>query len=772
MDFGGKPLEIEVGRYAAQADGACVVRHGDTMVLATAVMGKEPRGDVDYFPLMVDYEERMYAAGKISGSRFVKREGRPTEEAVLTARMVDRSIRPLFDESTRLDVQVMITVLSVDGENDPDIPAVIAASTALSISRIPWNGPLGAVRVTANNGGFTLNSSYEERAESDVDLFVSGTGSEVVMIEAEGKQCEEEKVEKGVGMALTALDPVVKMIEKITKELGVEKVQPEQAEETAEDKKAEQEIQNIVDHVDIAGTLKATDKQERDQMVGALKDEVVRLCKDAQLQDYIGKALAKFEHRYDTWARDLVLNDGKRVDGRAIDEVRSLSAEVGLVPRTHGTGLFQRGETQVLSVVTLAAPGAEQLLDGMEVEGTKRYMHHYNFPGFSVGEAKPNRGASRREIGHGALAEKALLGMIPSKDEFPYTIRVVSEVLESNGSSSQASICGSTLALMDAGVPIVAPVAGIAMGLVTSEDKSKAIVLTDIQGVEDHAFDMDFKVAGTRKGVTAVQLDIKLDGITMDVVKETLVRAKKAREQILDVMEEAIKAPRKEMSKYAPRIVTVTIDPDKIRSLIGPGGKVINGIIDETGVDIDIEDSGSVHVTSADGDSLKKALKMVEDVTKDVEIGEVYEGAISEIITSRMNGDEIGAVVQLLPGKEGMVHVSQISWERVEKVSDALKVGDVVKVKVMGVDAQRGRIELSMKELEEKPEGYVEPERSPRGRGGPGRFQRGGGGGFRGRDNGRGPRGDNRGRGDRDRRDDRGGRDDRRPRPIPRRKSS
>lgn len=759
MDFGGKPLVIEVGRYAAQADGACVVRHGDTMVLATAVMGKEPRPGMSYFPLMVDYEERMYAAGKISGSRFVKREGRPTEEAVLTARMVDRSIRPLFDDSIRLDVQVMITVLSVDGDNDPDIPAVIAAATALGISRIPWDGPIGAVRVTSKGGGYQLNSTYLERAEADVDLFVSGTGQEVVMIEAEGKQCEEEKVEKAVGMSLVALDPVVKMIQKIITDVGVEKYSVASTEVKAEDVAALKKVQTIVDAVDFTSAL-SKGKRERDEKISELKDAMKAKCVKAELEDFLGEASKKFEERHDAWAREILLKDGTRVDGRAIDEIRPINAEVGLIPRTHGSGMFHRGETQVLSVVTLGAPGAEQLLDGMEIEGTKRYMHHYNFPGFSVGEVKPQRGASRRDIGHGALAEKALRNVVPPKAEFPYTIRVVSEVLESNGSSSQASICGSTLALMDAGVPITEPVAGIAMGLVTSEDKSKFVILTDIQGVEDHAFDMDFKVAGTRKGITAIQLDIKLGGISMEVVRETLVRAKKAREKILDIMADTIKSPRKELSPFAPRIETITIDKDKIRLLIGPGGKTINSIIDLTGVDIDIEETGMVHVTSVDQDSLKKALKMIDDVTREVEIGESFEGPVTQIVTNRMTGDEIGAVVQLLPGKEGMVHVSQISWDRVEKVSDALKVGDVVKVKVVGVDAQRGRIELSMKELEDKPEGFVEPPRRNGFRDN-GRFQRGG------------PRGRMGGmRNDRAPRPGFGGfdRDDTRPRPIPRRK--
>ncbi|MBI3120631.1 MAG: polyribonucleotide nucleotidyltransferase [Candidatus Kerfeldbacteria bacterium] len=752
MDFGGKLLTIEIGRFAAQADGACVVRHGDTMVLATAVMGKDERPDLGYFPLLVDYEERMYAAGKISGSRFVKREGRPTEEAVLTTRLVDRSVRPLFNDAMRRDVQVVITVLSVDGENDPDIPAVIAAATALTISPIPWNGPLGAVRVTSSNGGFQLNSNYTEREAADVDVFVSGTGEQVVMIEAEGKQCPEDKIERSIGMALTALDPVVKLIQKIQKEVGKEKVAIQVHEEPSEVSNARQQIQKLVSSVDFSPTISVTKKTEREAALVDLKEKFVKQCEEKALGDYTSIAKTLFEHAYDAWARELLLTTGKRVDGRGTDEIRPIVAEVGLVPRIHGSGMFHRGETQVLSIVTLGAPGSEQLLDGMEVEGKKRYMHHYNFPGFSVGEVAPVRGASRREIGHGALAEKALRVVIPPKETFPYTIRVVSEVLESNGSSSQASVCGSTLALMDAGVPISDPVAGIAMGLATSDDGAKHVVLTDIQGVEDHAFDMDFKIAGTRKGVTAIQLDIKVTGISMEVVRETLARGKKAREEILNIMAEVIKAPRKELSPFAPRIESIQLNSDQVRGLIGPGGKMINKIIDATGVQIDIEDSGLVHVTSVDLDSLSSAIKMISDVTREIKIGEIFEGTVTEIIRGRMNDEEIGAIVELVPGKEGMVHVSQISWEHVAKVSDALQIGDKVRVKVMGVDLARGRIELSMKELEEKPEGYVEPPRGPRRPSG-GRFQRN----FhdRGRSSGFRPRSDG---------------DPSRPRPIPRRK--
>lgn len=729
-ELGGKPLSISTGQLAGQANAAVTVRYGDTIVLVTATMAKTAREGIDFFPLVVDYEERLYAAGKIKSSRFMKREGRASDDAILTSRLIDRSLRPLFDDKIRNDVQVVATVLSWDGENDADVLALVGASAALHISNIPWDGPIGAIRVGRVNGEWVLNPSYETRDKSDLDLVLSATKEQHVMIEAGANEIEESAVLDALDFGHQHLRPIIEVIEDMQKKLGQEKVMPDTATMTPEQEATHEDLKKKV-LAFAAGKLKAIwkvhDKMAREEAITKLTGDLDEQLKadEAVTPEQRDEARHILELELDEEARKLVLEDGLRVDGRKVDEIRPLSAAVGLIPRTHGSGLFQRGETQVLSLVTLGSPGDEQTLDGMELTGTKRYMHHYNFPSFSTGEVKPLRGPGRREIGHGALAEKALVPVIPPKQDFPYTIRVVSEVLSSNGSSSQASICGSTLALMDAGVPITAPVAGIAMGLITDTKTGKYKVLTDIQGIEDHAGDMDYKVAGTTKGITAIQLDIKLGGIPRSVSEEALAGAKKARLQILEVLTQAIPEPRKDLSPYAPRIITVQIDPEKIRDVIGKGGETINKIIDECGgvdvMKIDIEQDGMVYLTSTNAAMADKAKSWIENIVKDLQVGEVYDGTVTEIIKDRMRGNEIGAIVEVLPGKDGMVHVSNISMQHVVNVSDVLHIGDKVKVKVMEVDKERGKVSLSMKALDPNYTGEVErPRRSFNDRGGRG----------------------------------------------------
>ncbi len=743
-EIGGRQLILETGKLAGQANGAVTVTYGETVVLATATMSKKLRDGIDFFPLLVDYEERLYAAGKIKGSRFIKREGRASDEAILTARLVDRSVRPLFDHAMRNDVQVVLTVLSWDQENDADIPALIGASAALMISNIPWAGPIGAARVGRVNGEWVLNPTYAAREKSDLDLVLSASQDKHVMIEAGANQVDEQTVLDGLAFAHKHIQEVLKLIGKMVKECGQEKLQIDVNTRTPEEQTAYDALKQKVQAYSegkLRSIWKIKNKLEREEAITKLTEELDQHLKQdnevTKEQRLDGKHL--LEEFLDAEARIMVLEEGTRVDGRKLDEIRPLSAAVGIVPRTHGSGLFQRGETQVLSLVTLGSPGDEQLLDTMELSGKKRYIHHYNFPGYSVGEVQPIRGAGRREIGHGALAEKAVMPVLPPKEEFPYTIRVVSEVLSSNGSTSQASACGSALALMDAGVPIKAPVAGIAMGLISDEAKGIYKVLTDIQGIEDHAGDMDYKVAGTKDGITAVQLDIKLGGIPTSVSEEALAGAKQARLKILDVMAKAIAEPRAEMSKYAPRIITVKIDPEKIRDVIGKGGETINEIIDQCGgadiIKIDIEQDGQVYITSTKAEMADKAKAWIENLVRDVQVGEVYEGKVTEIIKDRMRGNEIGAIVELFPGKDGMVHISNVAPHHIANVSDVLKVGDTTKVKVIEVDKERGRVSLSIKAMDPN---YVEPERTERPRGAGG-FR----GGFRGgRDRDRGPRRD------------------------------
>lgn len=725
IKWGGRDLVLTVGGLAELTDGTVRVQYGETTILATAVISSHIREGIDYFPLLVDYREHYYAAGKIKGSRWIKREGRPTDDAVLTGRLIDRSLRPLFPKGIKNDVQVVCNVLTVDGENTPDFLALIAGAASLMISSIPWTGPLAACRMGMIDGKLVLNPTHEQLKESTFSTLIAANGDEVVMIEAEGNEASEDEAYKAIEQSVEEMKPVIKLLEKIQKEVGVEKIMPAAAVKTDEQVALETTLlERAVSYVEanvekaIGLDSKAARDAAWDELEHAFKQELID---DEKVEDTDVKVgMAMYEQALEQMVRRLILEDNRRVDGRAIDEVRPISSEVDILPRTHGTGLFQRGETQVLSIVTLGGPGMEQEFDDMEKEGSKRYFHHYNFPGFSVGEVSPFRGAGRREIGHGALAEKALTPVLPEKEDFPYTIQVVSEVLASNGSTSQASACGSSLALMAAGVPITKPVAGIAMGLVTSDDLKTFKVLTDIQGVEDHSGDMDFKVAGTKDGITAIQVDIKLDSISLDVCKEALVGAKAARLGILDVMTAAIDAPRAELSEYAPRIKTIKIDPEKIGDIIGPGGKIIRAITEETGVEIDIEDDGSVFITSVDEEGMNAALDRIENLVREIEVGEEFEGTVVKILKDRFKGNEIGAIVELLPGgADGMVHISEFRWERIEKVSDLVKEGDKLKVKVTEIDKERGKIGLSVKALLPKPEGYEErpPRRDPRGGG-------------------------------------------------------
>lgn len=728
LEWGGRTLSIEVGRFALQADASCTVRYGDTVILATVAKSKDVRSGVDYLPLMVDFEERLYAAGKIKGSRFIKREGRPSDEAILAGRLVDRSIRPLFDDRIRHDIQVVLTALSVDGENDAPIVGLIAASTVLSISSIPWDGAIGAVRVGQRaDGSFMMNAMASElEADGALDLVVAGTPERLVMVESGAKEVPEEKILEAIKWGLDQTQPVIEFIDKIVKELGVVKAglpvvaDDSRVVEDSVEEQARKAVQAFVQSAadsHIFNSVKVS-RKERVAMVDAIKEGakaylnekgIAPETHDIGLKDikkYVSEEISK-----------RILENGQRLDGRTLDEIRTLDIQVDLVPRVHGSGMFMRGDTQVLSVVTLGAPGDAQTLDSMEEEGTKRYMHHYNDAPFTYGETGPMRGPGRRAIGHGALAERALQPVLPAEIDFPYVIRVVSEVMGSNGSSSMASTCGSTLSLMAAGVPIKKPVAGIAMGLASDAKTGAWKVLTDLQDVEDGPGGMDFKITGTREGITAIQMDTKTSGLTWDIVKQTIVQAREARLKILNAMEQVIAAPRAELSPYAPRIETLIIDPSKIGDVIGPGGKTIKKIIEQTGVDIDIEQDGRVLVTSVDAAAMAQAIEIIRQITKEVVAGEIYEGTVVRL-------EDFGAFVQILPNKDGLVHVSEIKWERVGKPGDILNMGDKVQVKVKEID-NLGRVNLSMKALLPRPEGYVEPTRPAGGfggghRGGPG----------------------------------------------------
>lgn len=681
----GRPLEIETGKMCEQASGSCLVKYGDTYVLVNATSTKTPREGVDFFPLSVDYEEKFYSVGKIPGG-YIKREGRPSEKAVLTSRLIDRPIRPLFPEGFFNDVQVIATVLSVDPDNSPEIAAMIGSSVALCISDIPFNGPTAAVYVGLIDGEYVINPTQEEMEKSDINLCISGTKDAIMMVESGSNEVSEEQMITAILKGHEAIKEVCEFEEEIIKKIGKEKY-------TFEKFEAKEEIFKDIDaefREDIKNSIFEADKIQRIENSESVKDTILNKYLEKYPDDQ-RSILKTIDDITSEEFRKGILERNQRPDGRNTEQIRPLSAEVGILPRAHGSGLFKRGQTQVLTIATLGSFGDSQSQDGLVEEGEKHYMHQYNFPPYSVGDVRPLRSPGRREIGHGALAERALVPVVPSLEEFPYTIRLVSEVLSSNGSSSQASICGSTLALMDAGVPIKKPVAGIAMGLIKSDDTTR--ILTDIQGLEDHLGDMDFKVAGTKDGITAMQMDIKVQGIDEEIMKTALKQARTARFEILDVIKSAIDAPRAELSEYAPKIATIKIDPEKIRDVIGSGGKVINKIIEETGAKIDITDNGDVYISADTMEGVNGAKKMIEDIVKDVEVGEVYFGKVNRITN-------FGAFVEVLNGKEGLLHISQISKERVNKVEDVLKLGDEIMVKVTSIDEQ-GRINLSRKALVE-----------------------------------------------------------------------
>ncbi len=681
----GREFTVETGELAQLASGSALVRYGDTVVLATATASAKPRDGIDFFPLSVDYEEKMYSVGKIPGG-FLKREGKPSEKAILTSRVIDRPIRPLFPKDYRNDVGLVTTVMSVDIDNSPEVCAMNGASIAISISEMPFAGPVGAVVVGLVDGEFVINPTLAEREKSEMYLTVAGTKKKVVMIEAGANEVSEDVMYDAIVFAHQEIIKICEFIDTIVAAVGKEKA-PYEAHEVDHD--FYDKIYNF-SYDKVCQAIDTDDKRIRDDRMKVLTDELMEyLGEEGEGRDAeIGEIFYKIQKEI---VRKWLIEDHKRVDGRKIDEIRPLASSVGILPRVHGSGLFTRGQTQVLTIATLGAVSESQTIDGLDEETSKRYMHHYNFPSYSVGETKPSRGPGRREIGHGALAERALAPVIPSIEEFPYAIRLVSEVLSSNGSTSQGSVCGSTLALMDAGVPIKAPVAGISCGLITKPDSDEFLTMVDIQGVEDFYGDMDFKVAGTKKGITAIQMDIKVDGLTYDIIKEAFRKTRDARYYILDeVMLKAIPAPREELSEYAPKIITTKVPVDKIKDVIGSGGKTIQKIIAETGVKIDIEDDGSVFILTNDAQAGKKALSIVEGIVAEPEIGKIYTGKVVKII-------EIGAFVEFLPGREGLVHISKLENKRVAKVEDVVSEGDEIKVKLMEIDRQ-GRFNLSRKD--------------------------------------------------------------------------
>lgn len=686
MELAGRNLTIETGQLAQLANGAALVRYGDTVILSTATASATPREGIDFFPLSVDYEEKLYAVGKIPGG-FIKREGKPSEKAVLTARVIDRPIRPLFPKDLRNDVVVINTVLSVDQDNSPEVAAMIGTSVALSISDIPFNGPIGGVVLGLVDGEIVINPNAAQREKSDMYVTLAGTSEKITMIEAGAKEVSEEIMMQAIKKGHEEIKKITAFINDIVAEIGKPKFEYQSAEVPKELYDAVYDLA----YEEMRKAVLTDDKTVRDSRVAALTEEVQQKLAEEfpESASIISEAMYKIEKKI---VREYILKEGKRVDGRRLDEIRPMSAAVSLLPRAHGSGLFQRGQTQVMTIVTLGSISESQMLDGVDLEEEKRYMHHYNFPGYSVGEAKTSRGPGRREIGHGALAERALEPVIPSEEEFPYAIRLVSEVLMSNGSTSQGSVCGSTLALMDAGVPIKAPVAGISAGLIIDEENpERFITFMDIQGIEDFFGDMDFKVAGTKEGITAIQMDIKVDGLTYEIIEQALELTKKGRHQILDeVIAPVIQEPRKSLSPYAPKMYRMDIDLDKIREVIGPGGKIIKRIIDETGVKIDIEDDGRVFVSTPDEEAGKRAMAIIEAIAKDVQPGQVFLGKVTKIMN-------FGAFVEFAPGKEGLVHISKLDNRRVSKVEDVCKVGDEMLVKVLDIDRQ-GRINLSRRD--------------------------------------------------------------------------
>ena len=686
MELAGRTLTVETGKMAGLANGSALIRYGETTVIVNVTASKKPREGIDFFPLSVDYEERLYAVGRIPGS-FQKREGKPSDKAILVARAIDRPIRPLFPKDLRNDVCVNAMVLSVDPDCSPEVAAQIGTSVAISISDIPFNGPTAAVSVGYVDGEIVINPTLAQREKNRLNLTVAGTYEKVSMIEAGADEIPEDIMLEAIMAGHREIQKITEFIKGIVAEIGKPKF-------TYESFDVAPELYNAIAEFakdKMYDAVQAVDKEDRDAKLEVLQAEIEEYLKEKYGEAYeeiapkVGDAIYKLEKKT---VRHMILEEHKRVDGRALDEIRPLSAEVDVLPRVHGSALFSRGQTQVMSIVTLGTISDEQELDGLDEETSKRYIHHYNFPPYSVGEARPSRGPGRREIGHGALAERALAPVIPSEDEFPYTIRVVSEILSSNGSTSQGSICGSTMALMAAGVPIKEPVAGISTGLVTDEtDRNRYIMLTDIQGLEDFFGDMDFKVAGTKNGITAIQVDIKIDGLTREIIKEAFERTRVARMYILnEVMLKAIPEPRKELSKYAPKIISMKIDVDKIKDVIGSGGKTINKIISDTGVKIDIEEDGSVFIAGTDSEAAEKAKSIIDAITMDLEVGNIYIGKVTRIMN-------FGAFVEIAPGKEGMIHISKLAKERVEKVEDVVSIGDEVKVKVIEIDNQ-GRVNL------------------------------------------------------------------------------
>lgn len=706
VNIGGKDIKFSSGDLAGQADGAVLVESEGTAVLATCVVSKEP-SELDYMPLMVDYEERFYASGKISGSRFIKREGRPSEQAILTSRLIDRPLRPLFPKDLRHEVQVIVTVLSYDRKADPDILAMLGASAAVMQSPAPFAGPVGSVRVALINDKLVVNPTCDEAENSDLDLVVAGTEERILMIEAKSKEVPEDKIVEAIEFAKVYIKESIEVQKPFIREdrFSVESAIADI--ELAVKKQVGSRLHQALAEVE---------ESEREIALEELKNEVLNTFEGQYKQSELEEVFESFIQKE---VRRVILSDGIRPDGRKLEEIRPIDIKVGILPRTHGSALFTRGQTQALTVTTLASPGMEQFIDTMEVETTKRYMHFYNFPPFCTGEVQRLKGVSRREVGHGSLAEKAILPVLPSREDFPYTIRLVTEILSSNGSSSMAATCGSSLALMDAGVPIKSPVAGIAMGMVSQDkdstdkvfegveedEKYKFAILTDLQGLEDFGGDMDFKVTGTEKGITAIQLDVKIDGLSMDMIKSTLEKAKTGRMYILDKMNKIISSPRKQLSLYAPRIIKININPNKIGELIGPGGKNIQQIITDCGgkdlVAIDIEDDGTVLISSTDAEAARKAQEIITGQTASPELNKVYEGEVKAIQKDRNSGKEIGAIVEFMPGKDGMVHISEISDKRIGKVSDELKVGQRVRVKVINVDEDRGRVALSVKKAKD-----------------------------------------------------------------------
>ena len=682
--FAGRPLVVETGKTCGLSNGSCWVRYGETVVMANVTASVKPREGVDFFPLSVDYEERLYAVGKIPGS-FTKREGKPSEKAILTSRVVDRPIRPLFPKDMRNDVSVVMTVLAVDPDNSPEITGMLATSIAISISDIPWNGPIAGVSVGLVDGELILNPTLEQRAKNDLNLTVAASMEKIVMIEAGANEVPDDKMLEAIEFGHAEIKKMVSFISDIQKQIGKKKFEFESMEVDHDLFDAIAELAE--ERVKVA--LDTDDKNIREERLQPIKDEI-----HEKFDEQYPEQIAMIDECIYKLQKKIVRNwlyEGKRVDGRGIDEIRPLNAEVGLLPRVHGSGLFTRGQTQVLTIATLGPVSDSQKIDGLDEEDTKRYMHQYNFPSYSVGETKPSRGPGRREIGHGALAERALEPVIPSVEEFPYALRLVSEVLSSNGSTSQGSICGSTLALMDAGVPIKAPVAGISCGLITKPDSDDFMTMVDIQGLEDFFGDMDFKVGGTHKGITAIQVDIKVDGLTMPIIREAFEKTRKARLYILDeIMLKAIPAPREKVNKYAPKMLQTKIPVDKIREVIGQGGKVIQKISAECDVKIDISEDGSVFISGIDYDKAEKALQIVKTIANDPEVGAIYKGKVVRIM-------QFGAFVEIAPGKDGLVHISKLDKSRVEKVEDVVSIGDEIVVKVMEIDNQ-GRINLSRKD--------------------------------------------------------------------------